>query len=191
MQPLLRPQPATRARAARSPQSARSLGPLARVAWLPALAGALVPKCPMCVAAYLSAIGAGASAASAAAPAIVRAGHVAVILAVAVLGARLLVRARRARRYRGLAPFAVCAVALLAAEFAAPTLLWPRLLALAGVAVAVVLAERAAASRCACVARATSAPQSPHPLIRLAAEQQRAQLLCLIERESLQLLSER
>jgi hypothetical protein len=38
------------------------LGVLARVAWLPALAGSLVPKCPMCVAAYSSAIGAGASA---------------------------------------------------------------------------------------------------------------------------------
>ena len=39
-------------------------------------------------------------------------------------------------------------------SFAAPTLLWPRLLALAGVAVSVVRAERAVASRCACAARA-------------------------------------
>jgi hypothetical protein len=133
------------------------LNPVARVAWLPALAGALVPKCPMCVAAYFSAVGAGASLASAAAPAIVRAGHVAVILAVALLGARLLVRARRARRTRRLAPFALCAVALLAAALAAPALLWPRLLALAGLAVAVVRAERATAgaARCACSDPAT------------------------------------
>jgi hypothetical protein len=149
MQTLIQPQAVMRERSSR---------PLARVTWLPAVAAVLVPKCPMCVAAYLSAIGAGASAASAAAPAIVRVGHLAVMLAVAMLGARLVARARRVRRYRGVAVFAVCAAALLVAEFVAPMLLWPRLLALTGVAVSVVRAERAAA---AC----SFLPQTPASLI--------------------------
>jgi hypothetical protein len=125
---------------------------LARVAWWPALAAALVPKCPMCVAAWLSAVGAGAGAASAAA--IVGVGQLALVLAVAGLGARLLVRTPPQRRYRALAPFAVCALALVAAGFVAPTSLWPRLLALAGVAVCVVRAERAAAPSRACATQA-------------------------------------
>jgi cytochrome bd-type quinol oxidase subunit 2 len=147
MQTLIQPEASTRSRSR----------PLARSAWWPALVGALVPKCPMCVAAYLSALGAGASTADSAAPAIVRLGHLAVVLAVAILGARLLVRARRVRRYRGVAAFGVCALGLLVAEFAAPMLLWPRLVAVAGVAGSVVFAERANASGGECCARGAQA----------------------------------
>jgi hypothetical protein len=104
-----------------------------RAVW-PALAGALMPKCPLCVAAWLSAAGAGAAAGMA--PVVVVAGRVAAVLAVVFLGVRLLGRARRTRRYRRLVPFAACALALLAATLAAPALLWPRLVALAGLVLA-------------------------------------------------------
>lgn len=54
-----------------------------------ALAGAFLPKCPLCVAAYLSAAGIGASAAHAMAPGVVGAGKVLVALALGVLSAQL------------------------------------------------------------------------------------------------------
>ena len=59
------------------------------VASLLALTGALLPKCPLCVAAYLSAAGFGASAAHAVAPGIVGAGRMLVVLASGVLSAWL------------------------------------------------------------------------------------------------------
>lgn len=68
------------------------------VAFLLALAGALLPKCPLCVAAYLSAAGLGASAAQWVAPGIVGAGKVLVVLSFGIasgwLGRRMLRRWR-------------------------------------------------------------------------------------------------
>ncbi|RKH09303.1 hypothetical protein D7V97_16880 [Corallococcus sp. CA053C] len=57
------------------------------VAFLLALTGVLLPKCPLCIAVYLSAAGLGASAAHAVAPAIIGAGRMLVALAVGVLSA--------------------------------------------------------------------------------------------------------
>jgi hypothetical protein len=74
--------------------------PLARLSWWPALAGALVPKCPLCVAAYLSAAGVGAGVASAAAPSLIRASYTAAALGAVMLVRRLLAKARRTWRQR-------------------------------------------------------------------------------------------
>jgi hypothetical protein len=97
------------------------------------LVGVLVPKCPVCIAVYLSAIGTGASAAHGAAPLIVHAGNALVVLALGILGMRVV----RARRASLIALFAISAGLLLALALAFPTLLWPRLVALAGVGVSV------------------------------------------------------
>jgi len=64
-----------------------------------ALAGLLFPKCPLCLAAYLSAAGAGASAAQVAAPFLLRAANALAAAAVAWLAARA-----AARLYRLIAP---------------------------------------------------------------------------------------
>ncbi|WP_164012272.1 hypothetical protein [Pyxidicoccus trucidator] len=77
--------------------------PLAGAALLPTLVAALLPKCPVCIAVYLSAFGLGASIAQDAAPWVLRAANG---LAAAVLGLvlfRLGMRARRSRRYGPLA----------------------------------------------------------------------------------------
>ena len=65
------------------------------VASLLALTGVLLPKCPLCVAAYLSAAGLGASVAPAVAPGVVGTAKVLVALALGVLSAWLGMRIRR------------------------------------------------------------------------------------------------
>jgi hypothetical protein len=109
-----------------------------RLAFLPVLVGVLVPKCPVCIAVYLSAIGTGASTARGAAPLVVHAGNALVALALIVLGLRVV----RTRRYGLIALFAISAGALLALALAFPTPLWPRLIALAGVGVSVLRSRR-------------------------------------------------
>ena len=125
------------------PLPGRSARRLPRVAFLPALAGALVPKCPVCVAAWLSAFGAGASAAQGAAPLIVRVGNGLLALAVSGLGVCLVMRVSRSHRYGALALFALSAGALLALTLAAPMPAWARLVPLPGLVVAVLRADAA------------------------------------------------
>ncbi|MCY1018659.1 hypothetical protein [Pyxidicoccus sp. MSG2] len=107
-----------------------------RSALLPMLVGVLLPKCPVCIAVYLSAIGTGASTAQGAAPLLVHAGNALVVLALGVLGMRVM----RARRYGLIALFAISAGALLTLALAFPTLFWPRLVALTGVGISVLCA---------------------------------------------------
>lgn len=111
-----------------------------RAALLPVLVGVLVPKCPVCIAIYLSAAGTGASIARGAAPLLVHAGNALVAIALVILGMRLV----RSRHYALLALFALSAGALLVLALAFPTLLWPRLAALSGVGISVLRAGRAA-----------------------------------------------
>ncbi|HKA87887.1 MAG TPA: hypothetical protein VKE22_09490, partial [Haliangiales bacterium] len=73
-------------------------------ALLAALAAVLIPKCPMCIAAYLSAAGVGAAFARAVAPVVVGAGRVCAGVAVAMLCVtawRLLRRRKVQARSRG------------------------------------------------------------------------------------------
>lgn len=105
---------------------------------LPVLAGALVPKCPLCLAVYLSALGTGASAAHEVAPLAVHAGNALTVIALGFLGPRVVAT----RRVGMIALFTLSAGALLVLAWALPLLLWPRLVALAGVTLSVVRARR-------------------------------------------------
>jgi hypothetical protein len=67
------------------------------LALLPALAALLVPKCPLCVAAYLSAAGFGAALARAVAPVVVRGARVAAIAVAIALALRAVTILRAAR----------------------------------------------------------------------------------------------
>ena len=71
---------------------------IARVLCLPAVAAALIPKCPICVAAYLSVIGIGAGVGSTVAGTLVRASQVATPLVVALVGGGLLIHLGRVWR---------------------------------------------------------------------------------------------
>jgi hypothetical protein len=66
-------------------------------ALLPLVAAALLPKCPMCLAAWLSALGAGASVAHGAAPLVIRLARVLLVAAVAWWSTRLLLRVWKRR----------------------------------------------------------------------------------------------
>ena len=66
-------------------------------ALLSALLGVLVPKCPLCLAAYLTAAGAGVSVAQRAAPILLRVANGLAAAACAWLVARLALRVWRAR----------------------------------------------------------------------------------------------
>jgi len=71
------------------------------LALLPALAAVLLPKCPMCIAAYLAAAGCGAAFANAVAPILlggVRLAAIAAVVAVAFWTSRYALRALFARR---------------------------------------------------------------------------------------------
>ncbi|MFP2905925.1 hypothetical protein ACLESD_12875 [Pyxidicoccus sp. 3LFB2] len=82
-------------------------------AFLPALVAALLPKCPMCIAVYLSAAGIGASVAQGAAPWVLRVAYGVAFAVLGLLGFRLGMRAWRARRYGPFAVWALYSVALL------------------------------------------------------------------------------
>jgi hypothetical protein len=118
----------------------RSSWRFSRAALLPVLVGVLVPKCPVCIAIYLSAAGTGASIARGAAPLVVHAGNALVAAALVGLGVRVV----KSRRRGLLALFALSAGALLVLALAFPTLLWPRLAALWVVGVSVLRAGRVA-----------------------------------------------
>jgi hypothetical protein len=124
-----------------------------RIALLPLLVGVLVPKCPVCLAVYLSAIGTGASAAHGAAPLVVQAGNALVAIALVVLGLRVV----RSRRAGMIALFALSAAALLVLAWAFPLLLWPRLAALTGAGVSFLCTRRVTRPA------STRAPQTPAP----------------------------
>jgi hypothetical protein len=62
-----------------------------------ALAGLLLPKCPLCLAAYLSAAGVGVSFAQGAAPILLRVANGAVAAAIFWLAARAILRVRKTR----------------------------------------------------------------------------------------------
>jgi hypothetical protein len=119
----------------------------AGLSWLP-LGVALVPKCPMCVAAWLSAAGAGVGVTEAA-PWVLRLGQVLALLVLGGLALRLGRRAHHARRYRPLAGYLAAVLTLVALAWAVPSLLWLRLVALAAVGLAASAAERVACGRCA------------------------------------------
>ncbi|QSQ21871.1 hypothetical protein JY651_43115 [Pyxidicoccus parkwayensis] len=129
-----------------------------RTALLPLLLGVLVPKCPVCLAVYLSAIGTGASAARDAAPLVVQVGNVLVAIALGVL----IVRVVSARRPALIALFTLSSAALLVLAWAFPLLLWPRLVALAGVGIAVLRTQRVTREEAAhALARGRQAGPSP------------------------------
>jgi hypothetical protein len=71
--------------------------PLMRVALLPVLLAALIPKCPVCIAVYLSAAGIGMGFAQGAAPWVIRAANGAAAGVLALLCFRLLLRMWRKR----------------------------------------------------------------------------------------------
>jgi hypothetical protein len=75
----------------------------ARLAWtlVPWIALAALPKCPLCIVAYLSAIGIGAGIAAPLASAALPVARVAAMLALAVVAVAV-VRAARRARHRGL-----------------------------------------------------------------------------------------
>jgi hypothetical protein len=76
---------------------ARSARRFTVAALLSALAGLLVPKCPLCLAAYLSAAGVGVSVAQGAAPILLRVANGVVATALSGLAARVVLRMWKTR----------------------------------------------------------------------------------------------
>jgi uncharacterized membrane protein YccC len=78
----------------------RSVWRFTVAALLSALAGLLVPKCPLCLAAYLSAAGVGVSFAQGAAPILLRVANGVVATALSWLAARVVLRMWKTRNWR-------------------------------------------------------------------------------------------
>jgi hypothetical protein len=115
-----------------------------RVAWgalVPGLAMAVLPKCPLCLAGYLSVLGLGAGTAGPWLRVLHPASLVVAAVALGVVVTRLARRARAARRYRPLVAVAFAAGIAFALTLAPGAAVGARIAAIAGLAIALAWAS--------------------------------------------------